>query len=196
MSRFLQLSRHAVAFSFLILLPFVQQALAANILSDAVLSIQRDCVQWCFGGYTYIWKAVGCPQDDTCMCRPDLRGAASSRLSSCILTEWKTCSDGTDIAIATSIFNRYCSFTGPATVFVTPTPTAGGGSNGGPVTVTVPATGPAVRTVFTSAPTVTVLTRPQSSGTSPRVANPPTDWLLGFAIMTTALSVLALRAWV
>ncbi|KAH7092284.1 hypothetical protein FB567DRAFT_235494 [Paraphoma chrysanthemicola] len=192
-SKMYRLSNDAWNVLFLVLLTLGQQT-RANIISDSDLARQRDCVRLCFG-YNFqvpIWGAIGCPDDDSCMCRPDLRPSASSRLSYCILTQYKTCSDGTDIAMATSIFNRYCSFTGPATVIVTPTPTNAGQSFGGPVTVTA-----AVRTVFTSAPTVTVLSsRPQSSGTSLHVANAPAEWFLVMATLTTALSVLALRTWV
>lgn len=187
--------RQVSIISFFILHHFIWSTVA-NILSDSDLAIQRGCVRNCFG-HNYniaLWDAVGCPDNDSCMCRPDLRASASNRLSYCILTYYKTCSDGTDIAIATSIFNRFCSFTAPATVFVTPTPSVAAQSDAGPVTVTIPASAPITKTLFTSAPTVTILSsRPESSGTRARAMDVPVS-ILATAVLTTTLYLFAFPA--
>lgn len=167
-----------------------------SILSDTQLGNQRDCVRGCFGllGHRALWDSIGCPNANSCLCRPDMRASASSRLSYCILTEWKTCTDGTDIGIATSIYDRYCSFTEPATVIVTPTPSAAGRSNSGPVTVTAPA--PATKTLYTSAPMTTVYSSsPHSSGTRLSACYLA---LLSPATATIAilLHCVAFRAWI
>ena|SRR5947207_97087 len=107
-------------------------AQTVSLGSDVDLLQQRNCVQICMAGsgaglgHENIIQAVGCGDSNanTCFCRGDLRIVASKYLSSCLTTDYSTCSGGLDYNAAVSIYDRYCSFTGPATVIATPTSTA------------------------------------------------------------------------
>lgn len=130
---------------FLILQTTAQEV---TIGRDRELQAQRNCVRYCLteSGGNNIWARVGCADSDSCLCKDNIRPFVSSYLESCIQTHYKTCTDGQDYAIGVSIYDRYCNFAGPPTVSATPT--------AGPVprpqvTATI--------TLFTSTPTVTVL---------------------------------------
>lgn len=116
---------------------------------------QRDCVVDCLAYSGGLWGAIGCSDQNSCLYRADLRPAGSSYLESCIYTAYSTCSNGVDYTAAVNIYDRYCTFTAPATVVVTATPLVPVTRDNRPVTVTY----------FTSAPTVTVASSDGSSKT-------------------------------
>ena len=99
-------------------------ATTISIGADSALQDVRDCVVNCisdgYGGG--IFDNIGCGNSNECVCQERLRPAGTSFLSSCIYTRWTTCTDA-DYTSAASIYNRYCSFTGPATVIASATPT-------------------------------------------------------------------------
>ncbi|ERF71967.1 hypothetical protein EPUS_06526 [Endocarpon pusillum Z07020] len=161
-------------------------AQTVSIAKDAGLLAQRDCVQICIGGtgagtgHENLLQAVGCGNSnaDSCLCRADLRPPASQYLSSCLTTDFTTCSGSPDYTAAVSIYNRYCSFTGPAVVTATPTPTSATNdvNVNGVTTVTQ-----------TTAPTVTVVV---SSSSSSSVIQ-PSFGELGLIAVATGLLLLA-----
>jgi hypothetical protein len=146
-----------------------------SIASDAGLLQQPDCVQVCMAGsgagtgHENIVQAVGCGSSDanSCFCGADLRISASNYLSSCLTTDFSACAGGSDYTAAVSIYDRYCSFTGPATAIVTPTPTSGNSDINNIVTVTV-SSGPTV--TVSSGPAATVTTSSTSSLLPPSVS--------------------------
>lgn len=144
---------------------------------------QRNCVYTCIagsgpGGHPDLQCAIGCQNANSCLCREDLRPTASSYLSSCIYTDFPSCSDAPDYSAAVSVYDNYCGFTGPATVLVTPTPTSAWNTAvNGVVTVTM-----------TSGPTVTVTMTSSSSS----ILSPSSFSELLYPAVSTNLICLAL----
>ncbi|KAF2687455.1 hypothetical protein K458DRAFT_295937 [Lentithecium fluviatile CBS 122367] len=114
------------------------------------LELERPCVQNCLGGANVV-NNLECANVDSCICRADIRPAASSYLQSCIETYFTTCSGGPDYTNAVSIYDRYCNFTAPATVVVTQT--SGATWSNQPKTITT----------FTAPPTATVTVQSSSA---------------------------------
>lgn len=172
---------------FLLLLP-ATWAQAVSLASDKELAAQRNCVVICISGsydIKNLWNAVGDCKVDSCFCRQDLRPVASSHLNWCINTAFSTCSNGVDYRSAASIYDRYCTFTAPATVEVTATAsrrpndpiTVTRSAPDSGITATVGSNGPDAQPRVTTFATVTVMSRPQSN--SPAVSSPyRSEWLL------------------
>ncbi|KAH8903553.1 hypothetical protein BR93DRAFT_961609 [Coniochaeta sp. PMI_546] len=134
-------------------------AQTVSILDDFDLRRQPDCVKYCMmGGNIHgdIIAALGCGTSryDSCFCRAEYRSVASHYISSCLTSDVQSCTYPAEYSDAVSIYNRYCSFTGPATVVVVTTETPDNTAANGQVTVTV-----------TTGPTVTVHTSSSSSKT-------------------------------
>jgi hypothetical protein len=155
-----------------------------SIGQDLELQSERDCVRACVAGGIWIPRGgcwLGCElgwDSSECYCREDLRPEASSILSSCIYTGFTTCADAYDYNAAVSIYDRYCTFTAPATVTATATQSAEPSPSNEPVTVTV----------TSSTPTETVFVSSQATRTSP---SSQSEWfavailagILGFACL-------------
>jgi len=139
----------------LLLIPLATTTDTIPIAQYSGLSQQRNCVYTCIagsgpGGYPDLQCAIGCQNANSCLCREDLRPTASSYLSSCIYTDFPSCSDAPDYSAAVSIYDNYCGFTEPATVLVTSTPTSAlNTAVNGVVTVTM-TSGPTVMVTMTS----------------------------------------------
>lgn len=144
-----------------------------SLLKDEALLQQRDCVRYCLGGednFEDLQNFLGCPDTNVCLCREDIRPSASAALETCIRSVYTTCKSGTDYEAAASIYDRYCSFTAPASAKADPTQTDSG-------TATV--------TKFTSAPTVTV----SKSSSSNQVSSPSSsEWI--FITAATSLFII------
>jgi hypothetical protein len=149
----------------LIILPLIA-AQTISLGSDSAILQQRDCVQYCIGTSGYLVETLGCSKArlDSCLCRADLRPGASSYITYCLST--RSCANPTDYNAAVSIYNRYCTFTEPATVTATPTSGSDNTAANGLVTVTVTSTGPTVK-VTSTGPTVKIATSTSSHTTPP-----------------------------
>ncbi|OCL00702.1 uncharacterized protein K441DRAFT_650126 [Cenococcum geophilum 1.58] len=116
---------------------------------------QRNCVYTCIvgsglGGHQDLQCAIGCQNANSCLCREDLRPTASSYLSSCIYTDFPSCSDAPDYSAAVSIYDNYCNLTEPATVIVTPTSTSALNTAVNDVVTVTTTGGPTVTATMTS----------------------------------------------
>ncbi|KAH7139049.1 hypothetical protein B0J11DRAFT_34089 [Dendryphion nanum] len=105
-----------ISFAIILLPVSLAQSVAPTIslATDKDLVSQRQCVRDCITLYGPLWKAVGGCNVDGCFCRQDLRSIATRHLRNCIYTTFSECSNGVDFGFATSIYDRYCSFSGPA----------------------------------------------------------------------------------
>jgi hypothetical protein len=121
----------------------VSDAATISIGSDSDLTNQRDCVRDCIAGCYSNWGpcdlvgVLGCGDSNSCFCHEDLRSSASSFLSACVYTQYTSCSDQTDYDDAASIYDRYCTFTAPATVTAHATSAAQSRDPNAPVTITI-----------------------------------------------------------
>lgn len=110
-----------------------------SITTDPALRDVRQCVVRCVAGgdawHAPLYSELDCGNSNSCFCQDRLRPQGSSYLSSCIFTDFSSCSEP-DYSSAVSIYNRYCSFTGPATVSASATPTSENTDVNGEVTVT------------------------------------------------------------
>ena len=119
------------------------QSQSVSITTDSALSAAAQCVEWCIAGqglHPNIVDGVFCNNDNSCFCRDQNRPVAASYLSSCLTTDYTQCANSGDYSTAISIYNRYCSFTGPATVIATATSTDQGDDVNSVVTVTTTST--------------------------------------------------------
>jgi hypothetical protein len=107
--------------SSIIMFIFLFLAISSVVLADPTISIydtpdfkrQRDCLKPCFGCFECddLEYELGCKGAlvDSCYCRSDLFGTASSFLSKCITS---ACSDIADVSSAISLYNGYCHVNG------------------------------------------------------------------------------------
>jgi len=167
-------------------LPALSYAASISIYYESAVLDARSCVEYCIAGsesglgHLNLGQALGC-NDDSCLCRGDLRPKASDYLSSCIFTDSPSCSDSYDYMDAVSIYDNYCSFTGPATVTAEATQTDSNPSVNSIVTVT--------ETRLTSGPTVTV------SSSSSSFKQPTSSGEFAFTLLVVlAISTVAFAA--
>jgi hypothetical protein len=120
----------------------------------------RGCVRWCLDtdDYYNFHVELEC-YTDKCLCQPDLRLKASSWLSSCLYTHYAECGNKAAETSAYDIFNTYCGFSGPATVYASSSATPNTAANG---VVTVTREGPTTTIDSSSVPGAASSTRARS----------------------------------